>query len=102
LVGDSSPEEREIAGLDLDDASRVEVAKRSPLEWDIDLHIGMGVRVRHAGNVLPPQDKPSMRGLVENWGECLQESDDSRQNHVFSTGHSTERKLKVKVLKLKN
>jgi hypothetical protein len=46
----------------------VDIAEWTGFQRNIDLDIGMGVRPRHARELLPPQHKPSMRGLVSYLG----------------------------------
>ena len=82
-MGDSCPEDREIASLDLDDSSRVEIAEWTAFQRNIDLHIGMGVRARHAGELVPPQDSPAMLVYVSYLGSRHLKSDYSRQTGAF-------------------
>jgi hypothetical protein len=46
----------------------VEIAEWTAFQRNIDFHIGMGVRARHAGELVPPQDSPAMSGLVKYLG----------------------------------
>jgi hypothetical protein len=61
----------------------VDIAEWTGFQRNIDLHISMGVRPRHAGKLLPPQNKPSMRGLVKYLGSCHLKSDYSIQRCAF-------------------
>ena len=55
----ATPEKRDFARGDLNDAACLKIAERTTVHRDIDLHIGMGVGATHDEKFSHPPDTPS-------------------------------------------